>query len=193
MGSLARVITASKPARQISRPLGASTLYTKVSAISGFSARRDPHCGAALALTEASASRAANPQRSASWPPHLLRGSPEAPIMHRVGRDQHVAPVLQGRTTPTTTPPQEQATGLGHTASVGTTPYSQHMYCPCPPFNYKRRGLGPLRREIEGEHLVAHTHTHPSRLRAMSQVAHTTPRRDLGLAPSLPVLVTPYY
>ena len=33
---LARVITASKPARQISHPLGASALYTKVSAISGF-------------------------------------------------------------------------------------------------------------------------------------------------------------
>ena len=34
--NLARVITASKPARQISRPLGALALYTKVSAISGF-------------------------------------------------------------------------------------------------------------------------------------------------------------
>ena len=33
---LARVITASKPARQISRPLRASALYTKVSSISGF-------------------------------------------------------------------------------------------------------------------------------------------------------------
>ena len=152
----------------------------------GIRVYRDPPLRRSLGTDRASASRAANPQRSASWPPRLLRGSPEAPMMHRVGRDQHVAPVLQGRTTPTTTPPQEQATGLRHTAPVGTTPYSQHMYCPCPPFNYKRRGLGPLRGGLPETEKNPDTHTHPSRLRATSQAAHTTPCRDLGPAPSLP-------
>ena len=139
-------------------PRGLGTIHQGLGYL-GVRARRDHHCGAASALTEASASRAANPQRSVSWPLRLLRGSPEAPMMHRVRRDQHVALVLQGRTTPTTTPPQEQATGLGHTASVGTTPYSQHMYCPCPPFNYKRRGLGPLRKG-EGRRPPCNTHIH---------------------------------
>ena len=50
--NLARVITASKPAHQISRPLRASALCTKVLAISGFVSVETPHYGAASAPTE---------------------------------------------------------------------------------------------------------------------------------------------
>ena len=52
MDNLAWVIITSKPAHQVSRPLGASALYTKVSAISGFVSAETSHCGAALAPTK---------------------------------------------------------------------------------------------------------------------------------------------
>ena len=47
--NLSRDITASKPTHQISRPLGASALCTKVSAILGIVPAETPHCGAASA------------------------------------------------------------------------------------------------------------------------------------------------
>ena len=50
--NLARVITTSKPAHQISRPLRASALCTRVSAISGFVFAETPHGGAASAPTK---------------------------------------------------------------------------------------------------------------------------------------------
>ena len=108
-------LQASAPDQPPSRSLG--TIHQGLGYL-GVRARRDPHCSAASALTEASASRAANPQRSASWPPHLLRGSPEAPMMHRVGCDQHVAPVLQR----TDHSDDHAATGTGHRART---------CCPC--------------------------------------------------------------
>ena len=52
MGSLARVITTSKPAHQINRSLWASALCTRVSAISGFVSAETPQRGAASAPTE---------------------------------------------------------------------------------------------------------------------------------------------
>ena len=52
MDNLARIITASKPAHQVSRPHGASALCTKVSAILGFVPAETPHCGAASAPTK---------------------------------------------------------------------------------------------------------------------------------------------
>ena len=52
MGSLVRVIIASKPVYQINRSLRASALYIRVSAISGFMSAETPHCGAASAPTE---------------------------------------------------------------------------------------------------------------------------------------------
>ena len=90
----------------------------------GVCARRDPPLRCSLGTDQASASRTVRPHRLAHPPPHPLRGSPRALTTHRIGWDWHAAPVLQGRTTPTTTPPQEQATGLGHAAPVGTTPHS---------------------------------------------------------------------
>ena len=109
MDSLARVITASKPARQINRSLRASALCTRVSAISGFVSAETPPRRYSLGTNRASASCTVSPQRLARSPPHPLRGSPRAPMMHRIGCDHHA---------------QEQATGLGHAAPVGTTPYS---------------------------------------------------------------------
>ena len=52
MDGLARVITASEPAHQISRPLRASALCTKVSAISGFVSAETPHYGTASTPTK---------------------------------------------------------------------------------------------------------------------------------------------
>ena len=108
----------------ISRPLEASAMYTKVSAILGFMPAETPPPRCSLDTDQVLASRTVRPQWLARSPPHPLRGSPGAPTTHMIGWDQHAAPVLQGQTTPTTAPPQEQATGLGHAAPVGTTLYS---------------------------------------------------------------------
>ena len=108
----------------ISRPLKASAPYTKVSAILGIVPAETPPPWCSLDTDQVSATRVVRPQWLARPPPHPLRGSPGAPMTHRIGWDDHAAPVLQGRTTPTTTPPQEQATGPGRASSVHTTPYS---------------------------------------------------------------------
>ena len=52
MGSLARVIIAYEPTHQINRSLRASALYTRVSAISGFTSAKTPHRDSASAPTE---------------------------------------------------------------------------------------------------------------------------------------------
>jgi hypothetical protein len=121
-------------------------------------AETPPPLRCSLSTDQASASHTVILQWHARSPLHPLRGSPRAPTTHKIGWYQHAAPVLHGRTTPTTTPPQEQATGLGHATPMGTTLYSQHMYCPCLPFNYKRRGLGPLRGD-EQRRTPCNTHT----------------------------------
>ena len=124
MDNLAWVITASKPAHQVSRPHGASALCTKVSALSGFVPAETPHCGAASAPIKP------RPHTQSDHNGLHVRRCTHSEAVPRLPRrtgsewDDHATPVLQGRTTPTTTPPQEHATGLGHTAPVGTTPYS---------------------------------------------------------------------
>ena len=72
------------------------------------------------------------------------------------------------------------------------------MYSWLPPCGYKRKQPGPFL-GIETTPALTHkTHslnscTLPRCLRATTQAVRTTPRRDLGLAPSLTQLVTPYY
>ena len=166
----------------ISRPLKASALYTKVSAILRFVPAETPLPRCSLDTDQVSASRAVHPQWLARPPPHPLRGSPRAPTTHRIGWDWHAAPLLPGRTTPTATPPQEQATGFGHAAPVGTMPHSNTCTVPVLPSTIKGEDLGHLERGTK----KTHTRTHSSRLRATSQTVHTTPCRDLGLVPSLP-------
>ena len=91
----------------ISRPLEASAPYTKVSAILGIVPAETPPPWCSLDTDQVSASRAVRLQWLARPSPHPLRGSPEALTTHRIGWDWHAAPVLQGRTTLTATPPQE--------------------------------------------------------------------------------------
>ena len=164
---------------------GLSTMHQGLGYL-GVRARRDPPLRCGLGADQASALRTVRPQWSARPPSHPLRGCPGAPTTHRIGWDGHAAPVPQGRTTPMTTPPQEQTTGLGHAAPVGTTPHSNTCTILVLPSTIKGEDLGHL--EEGRTPCNTHTRTHLSRLRATSQTTHTTPCQDLGLAPSLPSL-----
>jgi len=96
-------LQASAPDQPPSRGLG--TVHQGLGYL-GIRVCRGPPLRCSLGTDRASASPTVDPRRSAPRPQHLLRGNPGAPMTHRDGCDQHVAPALQGRTTPTTTPPQ---------------------------------------------------------------------------------------
>ena len=72
-------------------------------------------------------------------------GQPRRPSTPRTDHSyNHAAPVLQGRTTPMTTPPQEQATGLGRATPIGTTPHSNTCTVLALPSTIKGEDLGHL-------------------------------------------------
>ena len=132
--------------------------YTPRSRLSRGSCSPRPPLRCSLGTDRCLGLRAANPQRSASWPLHLLRGSPEAPMMHRVGRDQHVAPVLQGRTTPTTTPPQEQAQGSDMPPLLARRRVVSTCTVLVLPSAKKGEDFGHLEGRHREEHIVTHAH-----------------------------------
>jgi len=104
---------------------------------------RPPHRSTSLGTDQVSASCIVRPQWltfAATSTPRHSRGSHDAQDL--MGRPRR--PVFQGWTTPTTTPPQEQATGRGHAAPVGTTPHSNTCTALVLPSTIKGGDLGHL-------------------------------------------------
>ena len=145
MGSQIRVTTASESACKPNRPLQSTAIYFRVSTTSRFVSAEPPTMARPWHPLSLGLSRSQHTMTGASTATPRFKQTLEPP--RRTGTDVTGASpqYFKDRTTLSTTPSQQRATGLGQAASVRTTPCNWRMYHPCPLFNYKREGPGPFR------------------------------------------------
>ena len=122
MGSQVRVTIASESACKPNRSLRATTIYFRVSTTSRFTSVEPPTMARPRHPLSLGLSRSQHTMTGASTATPRFKQTLEPP--RRTGTDVTGASpqYFKDRTTPSTTPPQQRATGLGHVASVRTTP-----------------------------------------------------------------------
>jgi len=201
--SQVRVTIASESMYRTNCSLHASAVYFGVSATSGFAPAEPLTMARPRHQLGLGSSRSQHTATSTSLARPCVQPSLELPRRTKFGCDRRIAPALQG-----------QDHSINHAATVNRPQGSdmpplftrRHVantcITPVPPSTIKGRDLGRFwaRRERRTDSQGRRTHTRHSiartllrRLRPRSQVIHAAPRRDLGLAPSLALLVTPYY
>ena len=144
MVSEVRVTIASESAYGANCSLQASAIYFRVSATSGFMPAEPPMMARPQHQLSLDFSCRQHTVTGTSTATPCFKLSLELP--RRTGSDVTGASpqCVKDRTAPSTMPPQQQAIGLRHAASICTTLRSNPMYHPCPPFNYKRERPGPF-------------------------------------------------